>query len=117
MGPRPLAGVFQNAPISRKLLVVIVVTTAAALLLAGAGILILDSVLFRAMLRNDLLGLAQIVGDNSTAALKFDDPAVAVDTLSALRARTHMVAACLDGLDGSTFAAYARAGASRNRTI
>ena len=54
------------------------------------------------------MALASIAGDNSTAALQFDDRRVAAETLSALRARTHMVAACLYRPDGELFARYSR---------
>jgi PAS domain S-box-containing protein len=40
--------------------------------------------------------------------LEFDDPKVAAETLAALRARTHLVAACIYKLDGAIFAKYAR---------
>ena len=41
------------------------------------------------------LTLAEANADNSTAALAFDDPRVAAETLSALRARPHIAAACI----------------------
>jgi PAS domain S-box-containing protein len=102
---------FRDAPIRQKLLIVIVATTTFALLLAGLGIVVMDTLLFQRNMRMDLATLARIVGDNSTAALTFDDPRVAADTLSALKAQPHMVAACLYGSDGAPFANYVRPGA------
>jgi PAS domain S-box-containing protein len=102
----------RNAPIKRKLMGIILLTTAMALLLAGSAIVILDTFLFRTAMQRDLTALASIVGDNSTAALAFNDPKVAEEILSALRARPHMVSACLYGPLGELFARYARAGAS-----
>jgi two-component system cell cycle sensor histidine kinase/response regulator CckA len=101
----------RDVPIGRKLLWIVMATTTAALLLAGASLLILDSVLFRAGLRSDLTALARVVGDSSTAALAFDDPRVASETLGALRARPHIVSACLYLPDGRIFARYQRRGA------
>jgi signal transduction histidine kinase len=105
---RPL----RDIPIKQKLLVIIMVTTTAALLLAGIGIIGSDALLFRRNLNRDLSALASIAGDNSTAALAFNDPRTAAETLGALRARTHVAAACIYRLDGSLLATYARTGAS-----
>ncbi len=103
---------FRNAPIKQKLLVIIMATTATALLLAGVGMVAADALLFRTSMERDLLALASIVGDNSTAALAFDVPEVARETLSALRARQHIVTACLFQVDGELFARYSRPGSS-----
>jgi two-component system, cell cycle sensor histidine kinase and response regulator CckA len=99
---------FRNAPIKQKLRIVILATTAASLLLAGLGIVAADYRIFRRDLERDLSALANIVGDNSTAALVFDDRRVAAETLSALKARPHLVGACLYRLDGAPFASYVR---------
>jgi len=101
---------FRNAPIKQKLRIVILATTAASLLLAGLGIVGADYRIFRRDLERDLSALADIIGDNSTAALLFDDPRVAAETLSALKARPHMVAGCLYRRDGRLFASYIRHG-------
>ncbi len=101
---------FRDIPIARKLMIVVLVTTAAALLFAGAGIIVFDSVLFRGYLQRDLTALTQILADNSTAALAFNDPATAEEMLAALHARTHLVSACIYRSDGSIFTSYFRAG-------
>lgn len=100
---------FRDMPIKRKLTIIIMATTAAALLLAGVGIMLSDTLLFRQYLRRDLTSLAGIVGDNSTAAISFDDAKVGSETLAALRARPHIVNACIYEADGKLLARYARA--------
>ncbi|MBV8844176.1 MAG: PAS domain S-box protein [Bryobacterales bacterium] len=99
-----------DRPISQKLLIITMVTTAAALLLTGLGILLADSILFRQYLQRDLLTLARIVAENSTAALQFNDPDVATQTLRALRARTNVDGACIYRPDGTILAKYSRLG-------
>ena len=96
-------------PIKQKLMVIIMSVTAAALLLAGVGIVIADSLLFRAATQRDISALAAIVADNSTAALAFDDPQTATQTLASLKARPHLLAACIYRPDGDLFAEYVRA--------
>ncbi|MGO4880341.1 MAG: ATP-binding protein [Bryobacteraceae bacterium] len=88
--------------------IITMVITAAALLLAGLGIVVADSVLFRQSLRRDLSALGRIVADNSTAALDFNDPDSAAQTLSALRARSHVDAACIYWNNGVLLAKYLR---------
>jgi PAS domain S-box-containing protein len=103
---------FRDMPIKQKLLAIIMSVTAAALLLSGLGIVIADSVLFRSGMQRDISALAEIVADNSTAALAFDDPKTATETLGSLRARPHLVAACIYRPNGAVFATYVRPGTS-----
>src|SRR5580704_8998805 len=100
----------RDIPIKRKLMIIIMTTTAAALLLAGVGIVAFDLILFRGYLQRDLNAVAGIIADNSTAALAFNDPQSATETLGALRARTHMVNACIFRADGTVLAQYSRPG-------
>lgn len=99
---------FRDIPIKQKLVIMIMVTTTAALLLAGFGVVLTDSVLFRGYLRRDLSALASIIADNSTAALAFNDPNAAAETLGALRARPHVIEACIYRADGTILATYSR---------
>jgi len=54
------------------------------------------------------LTVAQIIGANSTAALVFEDPDAALETLSALSADGRIACACVYGSDGKLFASYVR---------
>jgi PAS domain S-box-containing protein len=103
---------FRDIPIKQKLVIIIMVTTTAALLLAGIGIVAFDTYLFRGYLERDLSALARIIADNSTAALAFNDPQTASDTLAALRARTHLINACIYRRDGTVLAQYVRPGST-----
>ena len=101
---------FREFPIKQKLVVMIMATTATALFLAGFGIILTDSVLFQQYLRRDLRALAKMVGDNCTGALAFNDPKSASETLTALRARPHVVSACIYRDDGTLLASYSPQG-------
>jgi PAS domain S-box-containing protein len=103
-------GTFRDLPIKQKLMVIIMSVTAAALFLAGGGMVLSDTLLFRGSMQRDISALAQIVADNSTAALAFDDPRAASETLASLKARPHLAAACIYLLNGTMFASYLRAG-------
>lgn len=101
---------FRDRPIRQKLVITTMITVAVALLVAGLGVILADSILFRGYLRRDLSALAQIIADNSTAALAFNDPKSAADTLASLRARTHVAGACVYREDGTILATYSRQG-------
>jgi signal transduction histidine kinase len=111
-GTQPITGLYQHWPVRRKLLALIMATTTFALAVSAAGILIADSRFFRETLNEDLGALSEIIADTSTAALAFDDAKVAAETLSALRARPHLIAACIYRAGGTVFASYFRAGST-----
>jgi len=100
----------RDMPISRKLAVIIGLTTGMALLFSGIAIVITDSVLYQRSIRRDLAALAEIVADNSTAALAFQNPQDAREILATLRVRPYLVQACIYTLDTSVFARYVRPG-------
>lgn len=54
----------------------------------------------------DLQVQARIIGANSTAALLFDSPSDATDTLGAVRASPNIVSACIYTASGAAFACY-----------
>ncbi len=100
----------RNLPFRHKLTLIFTLTSGLALLLACAAFLAYDIVSFRARMVGDLETLAQVVGDNSTAALTFNDPEAAEEVLGALRAKRDITAAFLFMPDGRIFASYRRPG-------
>src|SRR5258708_5606303 len=108
---------FQNISIKFKLPLLFMLFTAFILLAAGAGLLVFDLRLFRQDLVRNLSALAEIIGDNSTAALSFDSKENAQAILASLRNEPKIVAARLyqrDPAQGSfkEFASYVRAGST-----
>jgi PAS domain S-box-containing protein len=101
---------FRDIPIRQKLMVITMLTTTAALLLSGIGVVLSDSFLLRSYLQRDLVSLASIIADNSTAALAFEDPRAAAEILTTLRARPHLESACIYRLNGTILATYFRPG-------
>jgi signal transduction histidine kinase len=100
----------RDVPIRRKLVLILMLTTGGALLLAGAGLLTLDFFRFRQEMVTDLRTLAEIIAQNSTAALTFDDAAAAQETLAALGAKPPVLAASLYDEHSTLFARWSRAG-------
>jgi signal transduction histidine kinase/CheY-like chemotaxis protein len=107
-------GVFQNLSIRRKLTLIIMVTTCAAMLVACAVFLGFDVYKFRQSKVHDLETLAEILADNSTAAMTFGEAGTAQEVLQPLRVTDHVIAAGIYQSRGTLFASYVRdAGNSR----
>ncbi len=83
-------------------------TSSVALLLACAAFVTYDAVTFRRDLVQSVSVLAKAIGNNSAAAIDFNDPKTAADTLAALRANDKIVFACGYSGDDRVFAVYQR---------
>ena len=99
---------FRDLAIKRKMILIIMSTNTVAILLVCAGFVVHEIVTFRRTLLDNVSTLAAVIGSNSTAALAFDDRAAAKETLAALRAEPHIVAAAIYGPDSQVFATYVR---------
>jgi len=101
---------FRKASIQRKQTWIIMLTCCVALLMACASFVAYELLTFRKQMTLNLTTLAEIIGNNSTAALDFNDEKAAEETLAALRAEPNIVAACLYTKNGEVFARYSRDG-------
>lgn len=97
---------FRNLPIRQKL-TAIVLLTCSILVVLSAGFFIADKFFFfRHNMVANMTALAEVIGQNSTAALTFQDTRTAEEILFALSAEPNVEAACIFKPDGSIFAAY-----------
>jgi PAS domain S-box-containing protein len=108
MGKQLRIRFFANKSIKGKLTWVIMVTSSIALLLACLAFILIDRVTFKKKMVRDLCVLSEIVADNSTAALAFNDVHDAENVLGALQAEPHIVIANIYGWDSQLFASYHR---------
>jgi signal transduction histidine kinase/CheY-like chemotaxis protein len=104
---------FSRLPVRLKLVAMIMATSTAALVLASAGYLVGDYYQTRRDLEQELLSQANIVLENSTAALEFSDAEVASATLHALESNRHIRLACLYLTNGNVLAEFKREPATR----
>jgi signal transduction histidine kinase/CheY-like chemotaxis protein len=95
-----------NLPIRSKLTLTTMLTTVVALLLACAAFVAYELVAFREDLRDELSSLAIILGENSAAALAFEDADSATHTLQSLKTHPHVLGAALYDKSGKLFATY-----------
>ena len=107
----------RDSPIRQKLTVIVLLVTSVSLVLAFSLLFIYEFQVYRKGLTTNLSTLADVVGDNSTAALSFQVRQDAEDILSSLDREPQIIAACLYLRDPLTdtysdFAKYRRPGFS-----
>src|SRR5215213_8270794 len=94
---------FSRPSIRQKLTAMLMIASGAVLLLASASFVIWDFYRFRADMSADLVTEAQLVLDNTEAAITFNDPEAAGETLEMLEIHPHTQVACLYLPTGSLF--------------
>ncbi len=99
---------FRDISIKRKLVLIIMLTSCVVLLLAGAALITYEVVSFRRDMPRDLAVTAEMIGFNCSAAISFNDPEAAEQTLKGLQAQPHIVAACVYDKAGKVVATYLR---------
>jgi len=101
--------VFRDLSIKRKLTLIIMIISVVALLISYASFMGYDRIVERRAMVRDLSTQAEIIGNNSTAAITFNDPESAQETLSALRAQPQIISAVIFDSEKKPFARYQRA--------
>lgn len=103
---------FQS--LRRKLLAVLLLTTLSALLVATGAMVFYDLRTYRLQWINDITTQTELLGSSSTAALSFDDPEAARQSLEVLRFRQRVHSAAIYNERGTLFATYTRTGEAEN---
>ncbi|MFQ5598177.1 MAG: EAL domain-containing protein [Nitrospiria bacterium] len=96
----------KDIPIKRKLLLVSMLTSTLALLLASISFFAYELVTYRQGMVQELSTLAEIIGNNSTAALSFNDQDAAQKTLETLDAEPFIMSSCIYSSEGRIFVQY-----------
>ena len=84
---------FRDASIRQKLTAALLFSCGTVLLAAYLAIFAVESISFQMGARKDLSSLAQVIGNNTTAAVAFHDPRAAEEALASLKARGDILAA------------------------
>ncbi len=100
--------ILSKGNFARKITTLVLLASGMALATLTAAFLAFDDVSSRAVLHDHLTTLADIVGQNSTAAITFNDRLAAREVLGALEAESPVVSACLYDSSGNVFAQYQR---------
>ncbi|MBV8881878.1 MAG: response regulator [Planctomycetaceae bacterium] len=117
--PRPpkagWKGRFRNLPIRQKLKAVILVTSGSAIVLACLSFFVYDSISFKAATVRRLETLGELVANQSTASVSFNDSKSATEILGALSAEGHIDCAVIYDQKGALLARYFRPGFDQAR--
>jgi len=97
---------FNDLSLKRKILMIALTTSALSLVLACSLILLNEWLTYPRIMKQNLLNLAQIVGDNCTAALSFNDNKTAQEVVETLKANPHIRSAVLFDGKGRIAAVY-----------
>ena len=103
---------FRNSSVRRKLMILMMLASSVALLLMCSVLLVYDLITTKQATAAHVSSLAQIIADNSKAAVSFGDPNAAGEVLSTLKAEPHISAACIYDKQGKPFAVYRAEGVS-----
>ena len=101
---------FRHLPIRLKLIAMILTTCAASVVLASLGYLVIDFYQTRDELESDLRAQADLILQNSLAALEFNDVDTARETLNTLASKPAIRVACLYQYNAHLFANYRQQG-------
>jgi signal transduction histidine kinase/HAMP domain-containing protein len=98
----------RTASIRAKLFGIVMITTATALVITALFMTAFELRSYRETMSRELIGVAQVMGANTTAALEFNVPSTAEEILSAAEALPEVLTACLYDKEGNFFASYVR---------
>jgi len=101
---------FRDYSIRAKLILVIVLTNVIALTLASTAFLINDRSSFQNEIKSNVRLMADILADNCSSAVAFDDDATAAEVLQAITRNEHIMWATITLPDGSRFSTHVRDG-------
>jgi len=99
---------YRRNSLAQRIVNIVMIATTLALGTMMAAFLLLDKVSSQSALVNRITTLADVVGQNSAAALDFNDKRAATEILNALRADPPVASACLYDESGSLFVQYQR---------
>ena len=105
---------FRDAPLKRKLMLIVMAASGVVAVVAFLAFAVSEALSYRKSLRQEISVLAEIVGTNTAAAVMFNDRKAAEETLAAMRANPHVVAAYILSNDGRVFTKYIAKDADRD---
>ena len=97
-----------DVSIKQKIKFMIIITCSVAMFVTSLSFVVYDRFLVKQTMVRNLAILAKIIGNNSTAALSFQDQASATEILTALQAESHIISACIYTQTGEILAKYHR---------
>jgi signal transduction histidine kinase/DNA-binding response OmpR family regulator len=101
-----------NLPIRRKLMLITTIISGVALVVACTAFTAYDYITFRQSMVAERIASADLIGNNCTAAISFNDKDAAQESLSSLRNSPGFIYARIRDLQGNIFATFDPSGIS-----
>lgn len=98
----------RNVPIRHKMMLITMVITTIALSFACIILIIYEVVNFKKKIGDQLLSVAEIIGEHNTAAITFMDAQAAKASLNSLKINKNVIVSCIYLKNGDLFATYVR---------
>lgn len=92
---------FKDLPIAKKLTLFCMTTSMISLLIAMTSVIFYDRLTFENVLKDELVVLASIISNRSSAAVVFNDMELAKNNLKSLNFRTSIISACIYKIENS----------------
>jgi signal transduction histidine kinase/ActR/RegA family two-component response regulator len=89
---------------------IMLITSGVVLVMVSLAFLIDDTLSFRTMMINNQVILAKVIGSNTAAAVSFNDPKAAYETLEGLSGNQHVIAAAIMTSSNELLTLYVRKG-------
>ncbi|HTR82091.1 MAG TPA: ATP-binding protein [Bacteroidota bacterium] len=102
--------IFDKTPIRTKLKLVILSTVLLTIILVFSGFFTYERITYRKSQVNDIITKADIIAENSNAALAFHDSVDAAHVLNSLASQRRIIAGAIYDNNGKLFASYVRKG-------
>lgn len=97
---------FNDLPIKQKIIAIVLLTSVAAMTAASFVFVVHEAVTFRNDMHHELSALADIIGNNTSAAIVFLDRKSADETLGGLKAKPNILNAYIFTADNRLFTQY-----------
>ncbi len=97
---------FRDASLRSKLIIIVSTVVTAAVISSSVANYFIDLRERKSLLVTNMTTLADVIGGQCVAALKFEDPASAAEVLDSLKLKTTVVFACVYDANGKILATY-----------
>ena len=106
---------FSNTSLKKKLMTIILLTSGVVLFVTSDAFMVNEVATYRSAISEELLSLADIIGNNSSAGIIFSDQKAVQETLAGMSANPRVLAVQVFTQEGSVFAEYIAPGADPSR--
>jgi signal transduction histidine kinase/CheY-like chemotaxis protein/HPt (histidine-containing phosphotransfer) domain-containing protein len=107
--------VLGNISIKQTLMRIVMLACSVSLFISSIALIVNEAIMFRSEMNQELMALADIIGQNTSAAILINDVKAAEQTLSGLKHKTNIIAAYIILDNNKMFSRYITPTANREK--